>query len=107
MVQTPGSLTFCFFSPTSLLEASFHPVPHCKLILFKVRGDRSPDHIPGCACAVMGAAVSGSSVRPDTDVRSGGHAGFLPFLLGPAPVQREPSTELLGQHPMSSPYCDR
>lgn len=73
---------------TSLLEASFHSAPHCKLLLFKVYGERCPDHILEYACAVTGAAVSGSSV-PDTDARSGGHAGFLPFLLGPARVQRE------------------
>lgn len=68
---------------TSLLEASFHPAPHCKLLLFKEYGEPCPQHIQGCACAVVGAAVSGSSV-PDTDARSGGHAGFLLFLLGPA-----------------------
>lgn len=46
----------------------------------------------------MGAAASGSSIL-STDAGSGGHAGFLPFLLGPVSVQSEPcpSVGLLGQ----------
>lgn len=94
-------------------SASFHLpfgglLPHgSPLQAFAIQGVWCcPDHILGCACTVTGAAASGSSV-PDTDAKSAGHAGFLPFLLGPACSEGTLSAELLGQHPMGSPYCDR